>query len=150
MDKNESIRVVVDTNVVFEGLTKQGGSAGLIVHAWSEGLICPCFSNALVFEYIEVLSRKLSEPRWEEVRPILRALLEQVEFVNIHYSWRPTSPDPGDDHLVDCAMNANVPIVTYNVRDFRSAEKSLGLKVMNPTEFVIYLSEYIYEMEQGG
>ncbi len=37
-----------------------------------------------------------------------------------------------------------------DVRDFRSAEKSLGLKVMNPTEFVIYLSEYIYKMEQGG
>ncbi|RLC15618.1 MAG: hypothetical protein DRI57_12610 [Deltaproteobacteria bacterium] len=63
---------------------------------------------------------------------------DQVEFVNIYCSWHPASPDPGDDHLVDCA---NVPLHRdYNVRDFRSAAKSLGLKVVNPAEFVIYLS----------
>lgn len=137
------IRVIIDTNVVFEGLTRQSGATGLIIDLWTAGLIQPCFSNALVYEYIEVLSRKLSEVRWKEVRPILRALLEQAEFVTIHYSWRPSSPDPGDEHLVDCAMNANLPVVTYNVKDFRPAMKELGLKVITPTEFVTWLSRHI-------
>jgi predicted nucleic acid-binding protein len=26
-----NLRVVIDTNVIFEGLTKQGGAAGLII-----------------------------------------------------------------------------------------------------------------------
>ena len=28
------LRAVIDTNVVFEGLTKQGGVAGVIIEAW--------------------------------------------------------------------------------------------------------------------
>ena len=28
------IRTVIDTNVVFEGLTKKGGASGLIIDAW--------------------------------------------------------------------------------------------------------------------
>ncbi|PIZ26050.1 MAG: toxin-antitoxin system toxin component, PIN family protein, partial [Chloroflexi bacterium CG_4_10_14_0_8_um_filter_57_5] len=34
-------RVVVDTNVLFEGLTRKGGAAGLVVDAWLAGLFRP-------------------------------------------------------------------------------------------------------------
>jgi len=64
-------RVVVDTNVVFEGLTKQGGASGLIVDAWLAGLIAVCVSNALAYEYDDVLSRKLSKERWSRLQPVL-------------------------------------------------------------------------------
>lgn len=33
-------------------------------------------------------------------------------------------------------MNANVPVVTSNKKDFRLAEKELGLRVMTPQESV--------------
>jgi predicted nucleic acid-binding protein len=39
-------RIVVDTNIVFEGLTKQGGASGLIMDAWLAGLMVVCVSNA--------------------------------------------------------------------------------------------------------
>jgi hypothetical protein len=32
-------RFVIDTNVLFEGLTKQGGAPGLIVDVWLTGLM---------------------------------------------------------------------------------------------------------------
>ena len=35
-------RVVIDTNVVFEGLTKQGGAAGLVIDAGLAGLLEVC------------------------------------------------------------------------------------------------------------
>jgi predicted nucleic acid-binding protein len=38
------LRVVIDTNVVFEGLTQQGGAAGLIIDAWLAGLLEICVS----------------------------------------------------------------------------------------------------------
>ena len=40
-------RVVLDTNVVFEGLTRQGGACGLIIDAWNAGLLSVYVSNAL-------------------------------------------------------------------------------------------------------
>ena len=134
------LRVVIDTNVVFEGLTKQGGAAGLVIDAWRTGLLQVHVSNALAYEYIDVLSRKLSEARWQRLQPVLGTLLSLTEFVTVYYSWRPSSPDPGDEHVIDCAMNAGAVVVTSNVRDFRTARESLGLKVMTPVEVVIKLA----------
>ncbi len=140
MPTDSPIRVVIDTNVVFEGLTKQGGAAGFIVDAWLAGLIQVCVSTALAYEYEDVLARKLSEIRWQKLQPVLSTLLGKVEFTVIYYSWRPTSPDPGDDFVIDCAMNAGAVVVTSNTRDFQRAKGSLGLQVMTPTELVIKLA----------
>jgi predicted nucleic acid-binding protein len=134
-------RVVVDANVLFEGLTRQGGAAGLIVEAWLGGLLDVCVSNAVAYEYTAVLSRNLSDQRWAAVEPVLGALLARTRYVAVYYSWRPTSPDPGDDHVIDCAMNAGAVVVTSNRKDFRLAHETLGLSVMSPQEFVTYLAE---------
>ncbi len=131
--------IVVNTNVLFEGLTKQGGASGLIIDAWLAGLIVVCVSNALVYEYEDVLSRKLSEVRWRKLRPVLGRLLSIVKYTNIYFSWRPTSPDAGDDLVIDCAMNTGAIVVTSNIRDFRSAKESLGLQVLTPVQFVSLL-----------
>ncbi len=134
------LRIVVDTNVVFEGLTKQGGASGLIIDVWLAGLMVVCVSNALAYEYDDVLSRKLSEARWLKLQPVLGRLIGIAQYTNIYFSWRPTSPDAGDDLVIDCAMNAGAIVVTSNIRDFRSAKESLGLRVMTPVQFVSLLA----------
>ncbi len=134
------LRIVIDTNVVFEGLTKQGSAAGFVIDAWLAGLIQVHISNALAYEYEDVLSRKLSEVRWQELQPVLALLLSQSQFTTIYYSWRPTSPDAGDDLVIDCAMNANAAIATSNIRDFRKARDSLGLQVLTPTQLVTQIA----------
>ncbi len=135
------MRAVIDTNVIFEGLTKQGGACDLIVDAWRAGLIEACVSNALAYEYEDVLERKLSPRRWTQIKPVLHSLLRQAEFVTIYFSWRPSSPDPGDEHLIDCAMNADATVVTANKRDLAQAQRTLGVRVMSPIEFVTALTE---------
>ena len=127
---------MIDTNVVFEGLTTRGGAAGLVIDTWLGGLFRPCISNSLAYEYQEVLASKLSSQRWLRLRPVLGNLLRACDFTLIHFSWRPLSPDPGDDHVIDCAMNAGAMVVTWNVRDFRLAERALGLPVLTPVEFL--------------
>jgi predicted nucleic acid-binding protein len=136
MADSASLRIVVDTNVVFEGLTKQGGASGLTVDAWLAGLMVVCVSNALAYEYSDVLSRKLSEERWSRLKPVLGKLLSIAQYTNIYFSWRPTSPDAGDDLVIDCAMNAGAIVVTSNIRDFRRAKESLGLRVLTPVQLV--------------
>ncbi len=81
-----SPRIVVDTNVVFEGLTKQGGASGLIVDAWLAELMVVCVSTALAYEYTDVLSRKLSEERWGQLKPVLGQLLNVAQYTNIYFS----------------------------------------------------------------
>lgn len=133
------LRIVVDTNVLFEGLTKQGGASGLIIDAWLAGLIVVCVSNAIAYEYEDVLSRKLSAVRWSRLQPLLKKLFSIVQYTNIYFSWRPTSPDAGDDLVIDCAMNAGAIVVTSNIRDFQSAKEALGLQVLTPVQFISLL-----------
>jgi predicted nucleic acid-binding protein len=140
MSSSLLLRVVIDTNVVFEGLTKQGGASGLIIDAWLAGLMVVCVSNALAYEYDDALSRKLSEARWITVQPVLGKLIDIAQYTNIYFSWRPTSPDAGDDLVIDCAMNAGAIVVTSNIRDFRSAKESLGIQIMTPVQFVTALA----------
>lgn len=130
------LRVVIDTNVLFEGLTKQGSAAGFVIDAWLVGLMQVHVSTALAYEYVAVLSRQLSDHRWQQLQPVLGTLLSRAQFTPIYYSWRPTSPDAGDDLVIDCAMNANAVVTTSNLRDFRSATDFLGLQVMTPAELV--------------
>jgi putative PIN family toxin of toxin-antitoxin system len=139
------LRVVVDTNVLFEGLTKQGGASGLIIDAWLAGLIVVCVSTTLTYEYVDVLSRKLAAERWITLQPVLVRLLSIAQYTSIYFSWRPTSPDPGDDLAIDCAMNAGAIVITSNIKDFRSAKESLGLRVMTPVEFVNMLATGEFE-----
>ena len=124
----------------LKGLTSKGNAAGLIIEAWIANLFQPCVSNALAYEYVDVLSRKLSVDRWQKLQPVLGKLLSISQFTPIYYSWRPTSPDPGDDFLVDCAMNAGAAIVTSNLKDLKIARKSLGILVLTPAELVIKLA----------
>jgi len=134
-------RCVVDTNVLFEGVTQQGGAAGLLVDAWLAEALEICVSNALAYEYTEVLARKLSSYRWQQLKPVLGTLLDGARFVTIYYSWRPISPDPGDDHVIDCAMNAGAVVITSNLGDFQSAIASLSLQVLTPVEAILQLME---------
>ena len=141
MPESSSPRVVIDTNVIFEGLTQRGRAAGLVIDAWLAGLLSVYVSSALAYQYVAVLSRKLSEVRWQHIRPVLGHLLAQAEFVTVYYTWRPTSPDPADEKVIDCAMNAGAAVITANVRDFDLARRTLGLHVMTPAELIARLTE---------
>jgi len=133
------IRVVVDTNVVFEGLTHLG-SAAEVIDAWAARRFQPCISTALAFEYQDVLERKLSPRRGEDVLLALQALLVRCVYVPIRYSYRPSSRDPGDDLVVDCVLNSRAVLVTNNVKDFTGPSKTLGFRIFQPAEFLRYMN----------
>jgi predicted nucleic acid-binding protein len=132
------IRAVVDTNVIFEGLTHLGPAAE-IIDSWVDRGFQPCVSTALALEYQDVLERKLSLARGEAALMAVQALLVRCEYVPIYYSYRPASRDPGDDLVVDCVLNSRAVLVTSNVKDFTEASRRLGFRIFQPSEFVAYL-----------
>ena len=131
------IRAVIDTNVLFEGLTNSKGACQLILEAWQAELFAPCISLALYYEYHDVLSRKLSKRGWKHIQPAFETLIASSTLVEPYYQWRPSSSDPADEFLVDCALNAKAWIVTRNVRDFLIAKYEFGLIVLTPEEFIL-------------
>ena len=134
------LRAVIDTNVLFEGLTKLGPSAE-IIDAWVGRRFQPCISTALALEYQAVLSTKLALRRGEIALKVLPALLVRCESVPIYFSYRPSSRDPGDDFVVDCVVNSGSFLVTHNVRDFLPAAQRLGFPVLRPVHFLRLLEK---------
>lgn len=128
-------RVVVDTNVLIGGLSRRG-PAGAVIDAWVGRRFTPCVSTALAFEYEELLVRKLGRRRQGTAGRALQALLSRSEYVPVRFTYRPASPDPGDDLVIDCVVNAGAMLVTENLRDFRTASRELGFRTLRPEELM--------------
>lgn len=69
------------------------------------------------------------------MQAFLDALAAQIEPVAIHFRWRPQTPDPGDEMVLEAALNGDADaLVTHNVRDFAKAGLRFGLAVLTPPE----------------
>lgn len=131
----DMLRAVVDTNVLVSGLNRTG-LEGAVIDAWADQAFQPCVSTALALEYQDVLARKFPEVRRETAMRALQALLVRCEYVPIRYTYRPASPDPGDDFVVDCVLNSQALLITANVRDFQGPGAELGFQVVGPKAFL--------------
>lgn len=126
---------MVDTNILISGLRRRGPE-GAVVDAWANRQFRPCVSTALALEYESVLTRKLGPERRETGLKALQALLTRCEFVPIRFTYRPASPDAGDDLVVDCVLNSRAVLVTANMRDFRRPSEELGFSVVDARHFM--------------
>ncbi len=109
--------------------------------AWVTRRFQPCVSTALALEYEDVMLRKLGADRRQAVPMALQALLSRSEYVPVRFTYRPASPDPGDDLVVDCVVNSGAVLVTENQKDFRRASREFGFRMLRPSEFLALLKE---------
>lgn len=112
------IRAVIDTNVLVSGLIAAAGNEALILLAIHQGLVQPCFSAAILEEYVDVLAR----PKFGFVVNDIDALLEMFRRNGelIHPEGpAPTLPDPDDAQFLHCAQMAGAEfVITGNNRHF--------------------------------
>lgn len=67
----------------------------------------------------------------------LAVLAGRIEPVAIHFRWRPQTTDPGDEMVLEAALNGGADaLVTHNVRDFVTAALRFGLAVVTPQELM--------------
>lgn len=130
------LKAVVDTNVVFAGLTRPGSAAGDVLLAWRGGRFVACWSTSLGLEYEDVIGRKLRPSRAATARVVLGSLLERGERVPVRTPARGLSNDPGDDHVIEAAWAAGAGIVTENIKDFVRVEPVLKLPVYPVCDFL--------------
>ncbi len=58
------------------------------------------------------------------------------EHRKIHYLWRPILRDPGDDLVLELAVESeSAYLVTHNIRDFSETGR-FGVKAVTPRDFL--------------
>ena len=94
----------------------------------------------LALEYDDAVARA-TEIEAEAWSKILGYLCTTAHRQKIFFLWRPYLPDPKDEMVLELAVAAqSSTIVTYNLRDFRGAER-FGIRIVTPEEFMKTLED---------
>ena len=139
------VMFVLDTNVLVAGLFSRRGASFWLRDRALDGRLPIAVSVAMALEYEDVLLRPDMLARgWasaEQISTVLDAILAQAVLVQpIRVRRRPALPDPGDDLVLECALEAHADaIITTNVRDFTGASENYGLRVLKPGDLVAEL-----------
>ena len=115
-----------------------GASAALLVAAVEERIVLAA-NVALVIEYEATCSRaehvSATGLSVAQVGVFLDALADLIVPVETHYLWRPQLRDPGDEMVLESAVNGQAKaIVTFNLRDYGVATNKFGVDVMLPRD----------------
>ena len=90
--------------------------------------------EAICSEAEHQLAAGLSE---REVEIFVDVVVAMAEPVKTHFLWRPQLRDPGDEMVLETAVNERADaLVTFNVWDFGTVPARLGIKVMIPREAI--------------
>jgi predicted nucleic acid-binding protein len=69
------------------------------------------------------------------VQIFLDAVVAMAEPVKAHFLWRPQLRNPGDEMVLEAAVNGKADLlVTFNVRDFGPVPSRFGIEVMIPRD----------------
>ena len=72
-----------------------------------------------------------------EVEIFLDALLAMAEPLKTHFLWRPQLRDPGDEMVLEAAVNGRADaLVTFSVRDFGTVPARFGIELIIPREAI--------------
>ena len=67
----------------------------------------------------------------------LDAVPAMAEPVEPHFMWRPQFRDPGDELVLEAAVNGKAAaIVTFNQRNFGATPATFGIEVLSPAEML--------------
>jgi putative PIN family toxin of toxin-antitoxin system len=134
-------RVVLDTCVIVSALRSRRGASHVLLRAVALGKLLPIVSPPLFLEYEDVVKRPdqrlVHKLDIADIDRFLMALASACEPVDIHFRWRPQMTDPGDEMVLEAAVNGRADaLVTHNVHHFRRAASRFGVSVVRPGDMV--------------
>ena len=133
------MRLVLDTDVVVTALRSPAGGSAALLRAIRRGYATLLLTPALLLEYEAVCQlaehRLASSLRPQEIDHFLDGLVLLAEPVATYFRWRPQLRDPGDEMVLEAAVNGRAEaIITFNLRHYGVVPKRFGIETMRPGE----------------
>jgi predicted nucleic acid-binding protein len=136
-------RVILDTNIVLAAMRSQTGAS----HRWLLTLGHPRWQSvitpALMYQYEDVSRRPGNAPGLssQDITNILDLIYRQSHRQLLWFSWRPLSPDAGDDAVLEAAIAGRCEyVVSFNERHLRAASE-FGIEVLRPSVLLRLIGE---------
>jgi putative PIN family toxin of toxin-antitoxin system len=133
------VRLLLDTDVVVAAMRSPRGASAELLRRIDGGKATMLLSVALALEYeaMCILAEHCMAAgiSYAEASVFVDGLIAMAEPVQSHFRWRPQLRDPGDEMVLEAAVNGRADaIVTFNEKDLREARRSFGLAVIRPGE----------------
>jgi putative PIN family toxin of toxin-antitoxin system len=133
------MRLVTDTDVIVAAMRSPAGASAAILREARRGQATLFASVSLAMEYEAVCSRAEHQTAGgltpAQGKLFVDAVIALVEPVETHFLWRPQLRDPGDEMVLEAAVNGRAAaLVTFNVRDFGEGPARFGVEVLLPRE----------------
>ena len=130
---------MVDTDVVVAAMRSPRGASAELLRRIDDGKAAMLLTVALALEYEAICTlaehRLASGLSASETSLFVDTLIAMSEPVEDFFRWRPQLRDPGDELVLEAAVNGQADaIVTFNERDLREAHRSFGIEVIRPGE----------------
>ena len=133
------MRILLDTNVVIAAMRSPLGASAELLRRIDQGRATMLLTLALALEY--ETQCMLADHRLAAGLTALEAgifvdgLIAMAEPVRSYFRWRPQLHDPGDELVLEAAVNGRADaIVTFNEKDLREAKLGFGIAVIRPGE----------------
>ena len=138
--------MVLDTDVVVAAMRSPRGASAELLRAARSGGIVLLVSVPLAIEYEAVcheaehrLAAGLSE---YDADLLVTAVIAMAEAIEIRFLWRPQLRDPGDEMVLETAINgAADALVTFNARDYGAAPTKFGIELLVPRDAIRRIRE---------
>jgi len=130
---------MLDTDVIVAAMRSPRGASAELLRRIDQGKATMLLSVALALEY--EAKCMLAEHRLPaglsvaEAGAYIDGLIAMAEPVTSYFRWRPQLHDPGDELVLEAAVNGRAAaIVTFIEKDLREARQSFGIEVIRPGE----------------
>jgi len=135
------MKVVIDTSVWISALITKDSDSRKLLRLVFEKQLLPQMSEALFYEYENVMKRdkiqEMTPLTKKEQTTLLNAYMSTCRWNEIYYMWRPNLNDEDDNFVVELAVASGAEaIITYNLKDFNHAELSFSHTITTPEKFI--------------
>ena len=130
---------MLDTDVVVAAMRSPRGGSAELLRRIDGGEAVMLLSVALALEYEAICTlaehRLASGLSASEAGIYVDGVIGLAEPVRAFFRWRPQLHDPGDELVLEAAVNGQADaIVTFNESHLREARSTFGIDVIRPAE----------------
>ena len=131
----------MDTDTIVAGMRSPTGASAALLRLVRAGRVVLPATAPLCLEYEDVCGRsehvEAAGLDAADLALFLDGVIDLVEPVDVWFLWRPQLRDPGDELVLEAAVNGRAEaIATFNRRDFRPAAERFGIEVLLPAEVI--------------
>ncbi len=131
-------RVVLDTNIFISAIL--GASLKIIVDEWKAGKYTVVVSEAIAYEYLDVINRPKFKIQPDEIVSITDYLLRSAEFVTPEERILAVAADPGDNKFLEAALAGTVDFIVSGDKHLLDLKEFHSIPIITGRGFLDELS----------